>query len=77
MPAGGALEAAVALANQIAAFPWTCVVNDRRCVYDGLGLGLEEALANEDRIGRETIFGGGFAEGVAGFEQRPRSVPGM
>jgi enoyl-CoA hydratase len=77
VPAGGALDAAVALANQIASFPWTCVVNDRRCVYDGLGLGLEEALANEDRIGRETIFSGGFAEGVAGFERRERSVPGM
>jgi enoyl-CoA hydratase len=77
VPAGTALDAAVALATQIAGFPWTCVVNDRRCVYDGLGLGLEEALANEDRIGRETIFSGGFAEGVAGFERRERSVPGM
>ena len=75
--AGGALEAALELAEQIAAFPWTCVVNDRRCVYDGLGRGLEDALDNEDRIGRETIFSGGFAEGVAGFEQRPRAVPGM
>jgi enoyl-CoA hydratase len=77
VPAGTALEAAIALGQQIAAFPWTCVVNDRRCVYDGLGLGLEEALANEDSIGRETIFSGGFAEGVAGFERRTRSVPGM
>jgi enoyl-CoA hydratase len=76
VPAGGALEAAVALARQIAAFPWTCVVNDRRCVYDGLGMALEEALANEDRIGRETIFSSGFADGVAGFERRPRAVPG-
>jgi enoyl-CoA hydratase len=77
VPPGTALDAAVALAQQIAAFPWTCVVNDRRCVYDGLGLGLEEALANEDRNGRETIISGGFAEGVAGFERRERSVPGM
>src|SRR3954452_3406136 len=77
VPAGGALDAAVELAEQRVAFPWTCLVNDRRCVYDGLGLGLDDALANEDRIGRETIFSGGFAEGVAGFERRPRSVPGM
>ena len=74
--AGSALESATALAEQIAAFPWTCVVNDRRCVYDGLGLGVEEALANEDRIGRETIFAGGFADGVAMFERRERTVPG-
>src|SRR5690606_19916837 len=51
---GGALAAAVELAEHIASFPWRCVVNDRRAVYDGLGLGLEEALANEDRLGRDT-----------------------
>ena len=74
---GGALAAAIELAEAIAASPWLCVVNDRRCVYDGLGLGLEAALENEDRIGRETIFAEGFADGVARFEQRPRAVPGM
>ena len=73
---GTALEAAVALAADIAAFPWRCVVNDRRCVYDGLGLGLEEALANEDRWGRDTIFAPGFADGVARFTG-DRPVPGM
>jgi enoyl-CoA hydratase len=77
VPAGHALEAAVELARSIAAFPWTCVVNDRRSVYEGLGLGLEDALANEDRIGRETVFADGFADGVANFERRPRHVPGM
>ncbi len=76
VPAGGALAAAVELAEQIAAFPWLCVVNDRRCVYDGLGLGVEAALANEDAIGRDTIFAGGFADGVAAFERRDRAVPG-
>ena len=63
--------------SSIASFPWACVVNDRRCVYDGLGLGLEDALANEDRLGRETIFAEGFADGVARFERRERPVPGM
>ncbi|MEO7555283.1 MAG: crotonase/enoyl-CoA hydratase family protein [Acidimicrobiales bacterium] len=74
--AGTALDEAVALAEQIAAFPWRCVLSDRRAVYDGLGLGLEEALANEDRLGRETIFNGGFADGVEAFERRERTVPG-
>jgi enoyl-CoA hydratase len=64
---GAALAAAVALAEQLASFPWRCVVNDRRAVYDGLGLGLAEALANEDRLGRDTIFAPGFADGVARF----------
>jgi enoyl-CoA hydratase len=67
-----ALDSAIELAEQIAGYPWLCVVNDRRSVYEGLGAGLEEALAIEDRIGRETIFAGDFAAGVAMFEQRER-----
>jgi enoyl-CoA hydratase len=68
VPAGTALDAAVELAEKIAGFPWRCVTSDRRAVYDGLGLGLAEALANEDRLGREVIFGEGFAAGVARFD---------
>jgi len=33
---------------------------------------LAGGLANEDRHGREVIFGAGFLEGVARFEERPR-----
>lgn len=72
VPDGGALDAALALASSIAAFPWRCVVNDRRAVYDGLGTGLDEALANEDRLGRDIIFAPDFAEGVARFTSRAR-----
>jgi enoyl-CoA hydratase len=72
VPDFAALDGAIELAEQIAAFPWLCVLNDRRSVYEGLGAGLEEALAIEDRIGRETIFAGDFAAGVAMFEQRER-----
>ena len=66
---GTALDAARrALAAGIAATPWTM----RRprpgvSVYEGLGLELEEGLANEDRHGQEVIFAPGFAEGVARF----------
>jgi len=74
--AGTALDEAIALAEDIAAFPWPCVLSDRRAVYDGLGFDLEEALANEDRLGRETLFTSGFAEGVEAFERRDRTVPG-
>jgi enoyl-CoA hydratase len=73
VPAGAAVDAAIELAESIASFPWLCVVNDRRCVYDGLGLGLEAALANEDDIGRQTIFAEGFADGVARFASRDRA----
>jgi enoyl-CoA hydratase/carnithine racemase len=70
--ARAALDTAVELANQLASFPWRAVLNDRRSVYEGLGLGVEDALANEDRLGRDTIFAEGFAAGVAQFERRPR-----
>ncbi len=72
VPAGGALETAIELASLLASFPWRAVVNDRRSVYEGLGLGVEDALANEDRLGRDTIFAQGFAAGVAQFERRSR-----
>ena len=70
VPDGSALDAAVELAEQIAAAPWRCVVNDRRAVYDGLGLDLADALANEDRLGREVIFAEDFAAGVDRFGGR-------
>ncbi len=64
---GTALEVAVELAAGIAEKPWTCVVGDRASVYEGLGLELEEGLANEDRHGQAVIFDPGFADGVARF----------
>lgn len=76
VPAGTALEVAVALAETIAAFPWTAVVNDRRSVYEGLGLTVEAALANEDRIGQQTIFAPGFAAGVERFGEHQRERKG-
>jgi len=69
-PPGGALDAAVALACEIAAHPWTCVVSDRRAVFEGLGQPLDDGLELEDRLGRETIFAPGFAEGVERFLRR-------
>jgi enoyl-CoA hydratase len=73
VPDGTALDAAVELAGQIAASPWRCVVSDRRAVYDGLGLGVTEALANEDRLGREVIFADDFATGVDRFGESQRA----
>ena len=51
VPDGQALATALALAAEIASYPWRGVVNDRRSVYAGLGLGLAEALAIEDELG--------------------------
>jgi enoyl-CoA hydratase len=67
VPDGEALATAVRLAGEIAASPWRAVVNDRKSVYAGLGLGVTEALAIEDELGRDTIFADGFAAGVDRF----------
>ncbi|MFZ6004893.1 MAG: crotonase/enoyl-CoA hydratase family protein [Actinomycetota bacterium] len=67
VPDGQALATAIEMAAEIASFPWLGVINDRRSAYAGLGLGLEDALAIEDEIGRETIFAQDFAAGVARF----------
>lgn len=68
VPDGEALSAAIELAGTIASFPWLGVVNDRKSVYRGLGLGVAEALAVEDELGRQTIFAEGFRDGVARFD---------
>jgi enoyl-CoA hydratase len=72
VPAGSAVDAAVALAEQIAGFPWNAVVHDRLSAYEGLGMTLDDALTNEDRHGRAVVFSPGFLDGVARFEARPR-----
>jgi enoyl-CoA hydratase len=73
---GHALEVAIDLAVSLASVPWRAVVNDRLAVYEGLGLGLEAALGNEERRGRDTIFADGFIDGVTEFERRSREPSG-
>ena len=70
---GQALAAAVALAQEIAAFPWRCVVSDRACIYEGLGRPLTEGLELEDHHGKEVVFAADFQAGVDRFTARPRS----
>ena len=64
---GGALDAAVRLATDIAAFPQLCVVSDRGCVYAGLGEPLAAGLALEDAAGRRVIAAADFGAGVERF----------
>ena len=72
---GEALAASVTLAAEIAAFPWRGLVNDRKSVYAGLGLGIEEALRVEEDLGKDTIFADGFAEGVDRFNDHQAHRP--
>ncbi|HEY8172195.1 MAG TPA: enoyl-CoA hydratase-related protein, partial [Dehalococcoidia bacterium] len=52
VPKGNALQAALELAEQIAAFPWDCVLSDRESAYDSLSLTLTDALQREAELGR-------------------------
>jgi enoyl-CoA hydratase len=64
---GRALEAAVELGQQIAAFPQVCMRNDRRSTYDQWSLDLDGALTVEHRYGMATIDSGETRAGAARF----------
>jgi enoyl-CoA hydratase len=64
---GGALETARSLAHDLAAFPQTCLRNDRRSAYEQAGRTLDDAMANEYQLGLATLASEDFASGVARF----------
>jgi enoyl-CoA hydratase len=67
VPDGQALSAAVDLARQIAAFPQTCMRNDRRSALDQWGLSWSEATAREAALGLATLRTGEHVTGAARF----------
>lgn len=75
---GEALDAAIALGREIAAFPQTCMRNDRISVLDQWSLTSEDALIHETRLGMETIGSGETVSGAtrfAGGEGRHGAFP--
>ncbi len=73
---GAALDAALALADELAAFPWDCVIADRQALYAGLGQPLLEGLSIEAALGREVLAeaqkgAARFASGEGRHGQRP------
>lgn len=69
VPPGQALDRAIALGKQLAAFPQVAMRYDRRSVYEGSGKTLPEALAIEAAIGRETWASGEGLSGAQAFTQ--------
>jgi enoyl-CoA hydratase len=67
VPAGRAREEAESLARVIAAFPPNCVRSDRRSAWEGMGLPLAQALANEFALGKVTHDSGESQEGARRF----------
>ncbi len=64
---GGALAAAVALGEQLADFPQTCLRHDRLSLLQQWGLDAGRALANENRLGRATFASGETTSGAQRF----------
>jgi enoyl-CoA hydratase len=62
---GQARRDAIALAHEIAAFPWPTVIADRTSLYDGLGKPIEEGIRIEAERGLSVLATG--AEGAARF----------
>jgi enoyl-CoA hydratase len=56
VPQGEALTAAVALAQQIAKFPQTCMRSDRRSSYEQWSMEVAQALVNEARCGMPALL---------------------
>ena len=67
VPAGQAREAAEALARTIAAFPFRCVLSDRRSAHGSLDRSFGDAMAHEFALGLETIDSGESLEGARRF----------
>lgn len=65
-PAGAALETAVALARDIAAFPQACLRNDRDNALAQWGLDFDAAIRREAHLGADSLRAGA-AEGAARF----------
>jgi enoyl-CoA hydratase len=64
---GGALDAAVELAVQLAALPQACMRSDRRSAYEQWWLPFDEAVRNELRQGLQAVESGETGAGAARF----------
>ena len=67
VPTGTALDAACELARQLAAFPQTCLRNDRTSVHDQWALPLDAALGRETALGLGTLASGETVAGASRF----------
>jgi enoyl-CoA hydratase len=67
VPKGAALEAAIALARDIAMFPQECMRSDRLASYEQWHLGLHDALVNEFHRGMQVVRSGSMVGGLERF----------
>lgn len=67
VPDGTARAAAEALAAEVARFPQATMRGDRESAYASLGMPLEQALANEFRLGMASLASGEALSGATAF----------
>ncbi len=68
-PAGGALDAAIALADELSRLPQTCMRNDRQSMLAQWSLDEDSAIAHEMKLGLATIASGESVAGATRFTQ--------
>jgi enoyl-CoA hydratase len=73
VPKDQALQAAMALAAELAALPQACLRSDRLSAYQQWGMETAEALRNEYRHGIGTVASGETLAGAQRFRDRARS----
>jgi enoyl-CoA hydratase len=65
---GEALAMSIKLAEEMSAFPQTCMRNDRLSVLEQWDLNEAEAIANELKRGRQTLMSGEAKAGATAFD---------
>ncbi len=69
VPKGTSLEASIALGEELARFPQTCMRNDRLSSLRQWGMSLDDALRTETKIGFETMDTGETFDGASRFSE--------
>ncbi|MGC6535195.1 MAG: crotonase/enoyl-CoA hydratase family protein [Parvibaculales bacterium] len=64
---GTSFETALEIAEQLAGFPQNCMLSDRQSAYEQWNMSFEEALINENRLGRVVLASGETVTGATRF----------
>ncbi|MBM3166120.1 MAG: enoyl-CoA hydratase [Chloroflexi bacterium] len=75
VPLGQALSRSLELAEAISSYPQVSLRNDRRSVYDGLSLSLDEGLGLEKRLHQGSMKDPGMADGIRRYSNGQRPQP--
>ncbi len=75
VPGGKVLDRALELAQRIAEYPWTSLINDRKAAYRGLSFDLPEGIKLEKKIHTRSLQDKEMFEGLERFKQGQRPAP--